>query len=65
MTDRKTWHRLAPGVYDDDAGVLHLDLPEMLAANGWPNTAENRATLEQAAREVFKTAGVIVVDEAD
>ena len=58
--DRRTWHRLAPGVYDDNAGGIHLFLTEMLEANGWPDTAENRATLERAARDVFHAADVDV-----
>jgi len=63
-TDRKAWHRLAPGVYDDNAGGIHLFISEMLEANGWPDTPENRATLEHAAREVFDAAK-ISVNEAD
>lgn len=42
--------RLAPGVYDDEHGGLHLDLPELLAAHGYPDTPENRATLIAAAK---------------
>jgi hypothetical protein len=48
-----SWRRLAPGVYDDGAGGLHIDVPELLAANGWPDTAENRDQVEAAARKMF------------
>jgi hypothetical protein len=47
------WTSLSPGVYDDGAG-LHLDVAEMLRANGWPNTA---------ARDMFGT--IEVHDEPD
>jgi ribosomal protein S27AE len=50
--------RLMPGVYDDEQGGLHLDVAEMLVANGWADTPENRATLLEAAREAFGPAKV-------
>jgi hypothetical protein len=37
--------RLAPGVYDDERGGLHLDLGELLIANGFADTDQNRATM--------------------
>jgi hypothetical protein len=55
-----SWHRLAPGVYDDNRGGLHLLLPEFLAANGYADTPENRQTLIEAARDAF---GAITVEE--
>ena len=48
--------RLAPGVYDDGEGTLHLDLPELLVANGYADTPENRAMVIAAARQVFGDA---------
>lgn len=45
--------RLAPGVYDDDEGGLHLDVGELLAANGWPDTPENRDTIVRAGQHMF------------
>ena len=47
--------RLAPGVYDDGRGGLHLDMRELLHANGFADTPENRATLLEAARDAFPT----------
>jgi ribosomal protein S27AE len=41
--------RLAAGVYDDEYGGLHLDVPELLAAHGYADTPENRALLIAAA----------------
>jgi hypothetical protein len=52
-TDRDTWTRIAPGVYDDHAGGLHMVLPELLLANGYADTPENRETLLNVAREIF------------
>jgi hypothetical protein len=34
-------HALAPGFYVDDAGELHVDVPEVLRSQGIPVTAEN------------------------
>lgn len=46
-------HRLAPGVYDDGDGTLHLDVPELLEAHGYADTPANRDTLIAAAQEAF------------
>jgi hypothetical protein len=48
MTERPKWTRLAPGVYDDNDGGLHLVLPELLAANGYTDTPEHRALIIEA-----------------
>ena len=45
--------RLAPGVYDDERGGLHLVLSELLAAGGWADTRENQAMLVEAVRALF------------
>jgi len=37
--------KLSPGIYDDEYGGLHLDLPELLAAAGCPDTPENQQTM--------------------
>lgn len=47
------WTRIAPGVYDDGAGGMHIDVPELLVANGYADTPENRDTAEAAARDLF------------
>ena len=44
--------RLAPGVYDDEHGGLHLDLPELLAAHGYPDTPENRTVMFSVVRDM-------------
>lgn len=41
------WSRIAPGVYDDGQGGMHLDVTELLEANGFEDTPENRRTLER------------------
>jgi hypothetical protein len=45
--------RIAPGVYDDEHGGMHIDLPELLAASGYADTPENRDTLTRAAQDLF------------
>jgi hypothetical protein len=52
--------RIAPGVYDDGAGVMHLDLAEILEDNGFEDTPENRERLRNAARRLFADAGIPV-----
>lgn len=43
--------RLAPGVYDDGRGGMHVDVSELLTANGWADTPANRAMFESTWRE--------------
>lgn len=47
------WIRLAPGVYDDRRGGLHIVVPELLAGAGYMDTPENREQLLAAAADVF------------
>lgn len=49
----KGWHPLTPGTYNDGQGGLHLVLEEMLAANSYADTPENRQRLIDAAREAM------------
>jgi hypothetical protein len=44
--------RVGLGLYEDDDGALHLSIPELLAACGAQDTAENRALMVEVAREV-------------
>lgn len=44
--------RLGPGVWTDDAGYLHFDVPTMLAAFALENTAANRAIVLAMIRDV-------------
>lgn len=37
--------RLAPGLWRDRDGYMHVSVPELLVHFGWPDTAENRALL--------------------
>lgn len=55
------WHCLTPGAYDDHKGVLHIVIPEMLTANGYPDTPENRATLLAAVDQLW--TGVIQIED--
>jgi hypothetical protein len=58
--DRATWTRLSPGVYDDNAGGLHLDVGELLASANFADTPENREVLIAAAQKLFRRDLVIV-----
>jgi hypothetical protein len=45
--------QIAIGVYADDRGGLHLFVGELLEANGYADTPENRETLTRAAHETM------------
>lgn len=62
MSTPRGWTQLAPGVYSDEAGTLHLAMSEMLAAAGYADTAENRDTLQRAALQMAVTAGIAYQD---
>jgi len=57
--------RLAPGVYDDEQGGMHLDIAELLDASGYTDTPQNRETVLEAARDMARELGlpVTVVDD--
>ena len=38
---KRAMRRLGPGVYSDGEGTMHLDIEELLIANGYPPTPEN------------------------
>lgn len=42
-----------PGVYADEQGGMHIDVSELLRAQGFADTPQNRATLTKAAQEFF------------
>jgi hypothetical protein len=65
MTDRDRMTRLAPGVYDDGAGGLHLDVGELLAAHGYADTPENRHTLEDEVRTIAGAYGIEYAEQVD
>lgn len=50
--------RLAPGVYDDGKGGLHLDAGEFLEANGIEANAENREKLARIGRKIAEDNGL-------
>lgn len=45
--------RIAPGIYSDGAGTMHLVTDEFLEGNGYANTPENRAMALDCAREIL------------
>lgn len=52
---------LAPGVYIDDDGELHLDLAELLEANGFEDNEPNRAAVVRAAVQQLAAIGTTLV----
>jgi hypothetical protein len=57
--------RLAPGVYDDGKGGMHLDAVEFLEASGYAATRENVDRLMHKAREIADTHGLSCYDVDD
>jgi|SRR5215471_1248822 len=58
--------KITDGVYQDDAGAMHLVIGEMLDAAGYADTPANRETLTLAARERLRAIWphvAITVDE--
>jgi len=51
---RRGGTRIAPGIWADAAGDLHFSVPELLAAFGWPDDAEHRASVEQVIEDVLR-----------
>ena len=46
--------QLAPGIWVDRQGNIHLNVPELLALVNLPNTAENRELVVAMCRRVIK-----------
>lgn len=58
--------RIAPGIYSDGAGTMHLVIDELLAAHGYADTEENREELLAAARELLaKQATPVILEVLD
>jgi hypothetical protein len=57
---------LAPGVWTDAAGTLHIDIGTILAAGRFRDTPANREMLKNAAIELFAERypeAVVTVEE--
>ena len=49
---------LAPGMYEDDAGGLNVNMAEFLRDGGIPNTPENKKAAVEAWREIAGERGI-------
>jgi hypothetical protein len=45
---------IAPGVYDDGHGGMHINVRALLRANGYADTPANRETLARAAQDLIR-----------
>ena len=50
---REGWQPVAPGIYEDAKGQMHLSIPELLALVDVEDTEENRRVLISAAEAVI------------
>jgi hypothetical protein len=55
--------RLAPGVYDDGNGGLHLDVDELLEAHGFEPNPENVRRLDDEIKTIAGAYGIDYVAE--
>jgi hypothetical protein len=51
--------RIAPGVYADRSGSLHIDEEELLAAHGYVVDKQNSEMLREVAVQIIKEHGLI------
>lgn len=54
---------LAPGVWSDDAGALHLDVDACLIGNGYQPNDQARRMLETVWRDMARQIGAELVIE--
>jgi hypothetical protein len=47
--------QLAPGIYEDAEGTVHVDVPEVLAVLGWEDTPQNREDCSQIWRGLIRS----------
>lgn len=63
----KRWKKLEPGVYSADDGELHLNIPELLVANGYPATTRNVLKAVTMAtrlvREKYPTSHLVITTD--
>lgn len=50
----KRLERIAPGVYADTQGAMHIFADELLVANGYADTEENRELVIREARAMIR-----------
>lgn len=50
--------KLAPGFYDDGAGTIHVDVPELLRELNLPDTPAGRAVAAVALRDAAAAMGI-------
>ena len=55
--------KLGPGCWDAGDGTMRVDLPELLAHLGWPDTPKNRRLALEGIRDAGRDAGVAVEEE--
>lgn len=60
MKHPPSWNRIAPGVYDDGEGGMHLDLGELLTAHGYQDTPANRDLMTTVATTLLRRDGIPV-----
>lgn len=55
---RTNWTKIAPGVYDDNAGGMHINVDELLEDNGYEANDHNRQQLEEEIDVIAKAYGI-------
>lgn len=55
---RTNWTKIAPGVYDDNEGGMHVIVDEILEANGYEANDHNRERIEDELDVITKAYGI-------
>ena len=55
--------QISPGVYDDGKGGMHIDEAELLEANGYADTPENRRMMRKALADYGRESKTPVTEE--
>ena len=58
-------HRFPRGVWVDELGLLHFDLPEMVRGCGFEPTPKTVLVMERVARQLAAEWGATVVEDDD
>lgn len=53
VTGKDGMTKLAPGIYDDGRGGIHIGLAELLDAHGYADTPQSRAAVVAGARDAL------------
>lgn len=57
--------RIAPGLYVDKDGAMHIDEDELLAAHGYAKNEHNSRMIHEAAARIAQEQGIKLTDRTE